>query len=73
MTVKNYTSEFYGQNPQAKGGYLGDGSLTVEQLQKDMMNLKKELVRHAELVSEKATQRLVKDKSESELLLEGRT
>ena len=72
MTVKNYTSELYGQNPRA-AGQLGDGTLTVEQLQKDMISLKDELIRHAETVSEKATQRLVKEKSESEMLLEGRT
>lgn len=52
---------------------MGDGTLTVDQLQKDMISLKDELIRHSETVSEKATQRLVKEKSESEMLLEGRT
>jgi hypothetical protein len=38
-----------------------------------MFNMKKELITHAEQVSAKSTERLIKEKTQSEMLLEGRS
>ena len=63
----------YNPNGQQEPG-IGDSSkLSIEELDRNMKLLKIELVQHAEKVSMDNAERLIKDKSQSEMLLEGRT
>lgn len=53
---------------------IGDqNKLSIEELDRNMKLMKIELVQHAEKVAMANAERLVREKSQSELLLEGRT
>lgn len=51
----------------------GGPNVNVEQIKKDMAFMKQELILYAKQVSEKNAERIMSQKTESELLLEGRT
>ena len=68
MSVKNLKS-----NGEVNNDLGGPNKVGLEQIIKDMAFMKQELLLHAEHVSEKNAERIMSQKTESELLLEGRT